>query len=589
MTLDLFCKLHCQVFSATLLLFLLSAAWASDVVHPVLELEHFTLSQLKNPEAKDIDRLKYAVFEVGLFAVTDFSQAASPSHHTSEPHVLESPVMSDEEPFHGTLHAYALCAQSGLVPNEIHTTELADSTLRNTVALSTNRSIAQPMPTSIMESCPVFTESARKLREEVDLTGRAYARVLDRLVHGLEASEPATPRSGVMGDSFVSAVLRAESLEHFHLFQRRAPPSDQPSLDMHSDMGLFLIMTAAEYFSALDADQGDGSRLAPDQGCCQSLVWSHTYQAFKEGKPCEASTAGCPSARRALSDDGACGAGQVYCWMQCMSISGLGCSQNDTICVDPSGDLWPQDFPQGTSTHCPTCSLQCAGAPPLPPATGFCDTRLTPVTMWMTGFQFSGKSSDACVVYLFSKWTLDTSVKFAFACIGTFFLGVVVIALGVVRQFFWKRHDGLVYGSQLQNWGMIVGVTFTYMVQLTLSYCVMLFVMTYQAELFIMSVLGLATGHFYFDIYRRWAVHRRSDLRDVTVVEKSILISLNSEMSSPLSISPQRSCCGCTKPELSSKSDRSSGSGAAYAAPEVHLEEHGEMGTGKQEVRVMGT
>jgi hypothetical protein len=35
---------------------------------------------------------------------------------------------------------------------------------------------------------------------------------------------------------------------------------------MHSDMGLFIIMTAAEYFSSLNTDKGDGSRLAPGHG-----------------------------------------------------------------------------------------------------------------------------------------------------------------------------------------------------------------------------------------------------------------------------------------------------------------------------------
>lgn len=203
----------------------------------------------------------------------------------------------------------------------------------------------------------------------------------------------------------------------------------------------------------------------------------------------------------------------------------------------------------------------------------------------MTGLQFSGTSSDACVVYLFKEWTLDTNVKFAFACIGTFLMGVVVIALGGVRQFFWRQHEGVPNTSSLHNRGLIAGVTFTYMVQLTLSYCVMLFVMTYQAELFIMSVLGLVTGHFYFDIYRRWGVLPSCHLTDIAVMDKSVLISLNSERSSPSSISPQRSCCRGAKDELSSKSDGSSGSDTGYVVPEVPLEgSHMEVSNVKEEL-----
>jgi len=74
-----------------------------------------------------------------------------------------------------------------------------------------------------------------------------------------------------VADSFVSAIVQAESLEHFHLFRSPPPPgpsidatarsgnaarspqklsrrrsSPAPALELHTDVGLFIVMTAAE-------------------------------------------------------------------------------------------------------------------------------------------------------------------------------------------------------------------------------------------------------------------------------------------------------------------------------------------------------
>lgn len=70
--------------------------------------------------------------------------------------------------------------------------------------------------------------------------------------------------------SFVAAVKKGESLEHFHLFNRPAstPIADFPTLDLHSDIGLFIIMTAAEYIS-----QSNGARQSPEQGKPESGFW----------------------------------------------------------------------------------------------------------------------------------------------------------------------------------------------------------------------------------------------------------------------------------------------------------------------------
>ncbi len=58
------------------------------------------------------------------------------------------------------------------------------------------------------------------------------------------------------------------------------------------------------------------------QGSAVNLTFNQyrqqTYAAFRHGQPHVASTVGCSPTRRALADEGSCGADEVYCWMTCM-------------------------------------------------------------------------------------------------------------------------------------------------------------------------------------------------------------------------------------------------------------------------------
>ena len=62
--------------------------------------------------------------------------------------------------------------------------------------------------------------------------------------------------------------------------------------------------------------------------------------------------------------------------------------------------------------------------------------------MWMTGFQFATSPASPCVAFLFREWPLNSRVKFAFACIGTFLMGVAAAALGHVRAQLLKSRVG---------------------------------------------------------------------------------------------------------------------------------------------------
>lgn len=136
---------------------------------------------------------------------------------------------------------------------------MEDGTLRRTLATSTQGATPQPLPEAARSRCPQFAASASNLRAAVESVGQAYAHVLDVLMYGEDACT--TP-----AQCFSSAVEEAESLEHFHVFQGQTMQSTTTTsatasaaagvegdgsniLHMHSDIGLFLVMTPAQYFT----------------------------------------------------------------------------------------------------------------------------------------------------------------------------------------------------------------------------------------------------------------------------------------------------------------------------------------------------
>ncbi|KXZ48011.1 hypothetical protein GPECTOR_31g375 [Gonium pectorale] len=241
----------------------------------------------------------------------------------------------------------------------------------------------------------------------------------------------------------------------------------------------------------------------------------HTYRMFHDGQGHAASAVGCSPTRRLLADEGSCGANEVYCWHSCMPMpANATCGKAEILCQNVNnGLLWPQNYTTpgvARPGHCKDCTLICPAktaaaadnSTVLPPsASSFCNTNLGATTMWMSGFQFAkGHERGPCVVYLFPEWVLDSAGKFAGACIGTFLMGVLVGALGYTRgklkdswvaQGLWEQD----YSPQWRTWLADAAIVSIIAVQVCLGYWLMLVAMTYQAELFIMVVLGLACGH----------------------------------------------------------------------------------------------
>jgi hypothetical protein len=71
---------------------------------------------------------------------------------------------------------------AGHLEDELQAVQLQDQTVRLTLATATNWSKPLPLPPAASDSCPMFSDAATELRESVDITGRAYSRILDRFV-----------------------------------------------------------------------------------------------------------------------------------------------------------------------------------------------------------------------------------------------------------------------------------------------------------------------------------------------------------------------------------------------------------------------
>lgn len=185
--------------------------------------------------------------------------------------------------------------------------------------------------------------------------------------------------------------------------------------------------------------------------------------------------------------DTACTSTEIMCWMRCMSIVGLNCSQplcyNSVDGTTNNGEVTCPTLPSGDNACSPKC---------VPPtnSTGYCYGVGT--SMVMSGFQSIadlGEGNTECINLWFSDWTLDTKTKFAFACIGVLLLGILIQFVSHVRMTIVKLPQNHFYrASNVLLYGLHV----------VLGYFAMLVAMSYSAELFSMICVGLTLGYALF-------------------------------------------------------------------------------------------
>lgn len=104
---------------------------------------------------------------------------------------------------------------------------------------------------------------------------------------------------------------------------------------------------------------------------------------------------------------------------------------------------------------------------------------------------FANNDDSYCVLLWFEGWTLDTVGKYVLALVGVFFMGVANEFLVSIRRKY-ERETLFTYKEEIIRSAM-------YGLQMTSAYLMMLIVMLYEIYLFLVLVLGLATGHFLFN------------------------------------------------------------------------------------------
>jgi len=110
-------------------------------------------------------------------------------------------------------------------------------------------------------------------------------------------------------------------------------------------------------------------------------------------------------------------------------------------------------------------------------------------SMVMSGFESVGSPNANCIILFFRPWLLNSAVKFAFGCLGVFLLGLVVEATIKLRRSATNRMQ---FKSRFIKNFVVVSL---FAVNVALGYMCMLAAMTFNVELFISTVMGLAIGH----------------------------------------------------------------------------------------------
>eukprot|EP01035_Chromulina_nebulosa_P020945 gene20945-27147_t len=163
----------------------------------------------------------------------------------------------------------------------------------------------------------------------------------------------------------------------------------------------------------------------------------------------------------------------IECWISnCLSVAALSCGES-AYCVDPTTNELYQ-----SSDMCMNCIAECI----YHNTSSYCTGSGT--TMFMDGFHsqlLSPVDSVQCINLFFTTWTLDNSVKFAFACIGVLLMGIV---WRLMFNLFGPLNN---YLDRVRRIGSRSHIT--------LSYSLMLAAMTFSYELFFMVVSGITIGH----------------------------------------------------------------------------------------------
>ena len=365
--------------------------------------------------------------------------------------------------------------------SDIFSSDFPDGTKRKTLA---SRST---------ESFPDCTPQGRHVKTIANRVGEAFTAAFDSILQIGSAhvgSETLTTLS-----SFVEAG-ESDHLDHLHLYTPSASSTDF-SLPMHTDRGLFLILTPSPglhlacgaiqlvtnsmfillgealpswlgtpVVAGLHAVQVSAERavfarmyLPPKNAVSHGVIFRDFFGASEKIEKW-----------RRLAD-AQCNAGEIFCWMQCVSGGSCGSQaqcwdfQASRVC-DPVRD-----------EHNSNCNAKCLIGPTEPI---YMCIPGSVTTMYMDSFHWSlADAKLPCISLFTSHIVLDEAWKFLLGWLLTFAISASIEGIVLLRES--SRWQGLLFGLNM-----------------TFAYLAMLAAMTYSAELFLAVILGLVAGHVYW-------------------------------------------------------------------------------------------
>uniref|UniRef100_A0A7S0DH84 Copper transporter n=1 Tax=Amorphochlora amoebiformis TaxID=1561963 RepID=A0A7S0DH84_9EUKA len=437
---------------------------------------------------------------------------------------------------------------------------LEDGTRRNTVASQTIRGVSEPFEEKLNQACPKFSIASQKFRRLITLVGDAFITAFDSAfsvhVDRDKICDDDDDPTCAQYSSFTEALSTARQLDHFHVYSAPFARERDYSIEFHSDDGLFIaipppVIISSQGLSTSASRDFRGFEVKLDSGEIREIkTRSKNSVVFVLGAgmdrwiqftgkhprpggvlhavkvplgvtrmwfgrmflpPDDAfgvdvdipfreyrkrveqgdlhPTVACGAPQQLVHNarlDSKCGEGGYRCWRKCYYMDvNVTCGEDSQLeCVSQSSGKSCDPEQHGCK---PICSGVSTGS--------FCNKDIS-VTMYMEGFVSPGDSKEACIIFLFGGWTLDSKWKFSLACLGTVALGMVLEVLILFRrrirdpQNKWRRSRFLFVSLEMLSYGT----------QVLLGYLLMLVAMTYSSPLFGCVIAGLVIGHIAFNL-----------------------------------------------------------------------------------------
>jgi hypothetical protein len=213
---------------------------------------------------------------------------------------------------------------------------------------------------------------------------------------------------------------------------------------------------------------------------------------------CGSSVSSSTEGRIMTANDDNCPVGQLYCWARCMPTTDLPCGDNAVCFNSDTKEISPGELHCSPGSACnPTCLDEPVGNSS---SNGYCIG--TGTSMFMQGFvsivnEDSGNTE--CVNLWFTEWTLDSKLKYGFACIGVFLFCIFIQYLHTLRSSINK----VAKDKQIR----VVLNVLLYGLNVTCGYFAMLVAMTYSVELFCMICVGMTVGYGIFHADKNTNAH----------------------------------------------------------------------------------